>query len=161
MTRVALLLTLALVLVAPAHAQDSIASKDVEPLANLRTANHAMIAAVAGDRLFVGGPATLLVYDISDPASPQQIGAVPSEGANEAEDVVTNGRILALGGQRGVQIYDVTGTAPQKLSTIGGGAQVAACIEDCRYLWVTGPNAIYDIANPAAPIASSSPPMIT
>ena len=151
MARVALVLLALLCLAAPARAQDGIASQDVEPLASVRTANHAMIAAVAGDRLFIGGPATLQVFDITDPGAPAQIGIIPSEGANEAEDVVTNGRILALAGQRGVQIYDVTGATPQKLSTIGGGGQVAACIEDCRYLWVTGPNTIYDLADPAAP----------
>ena len=158
MRRILLTLALLAALTSPAAAQDHIASPEVELLSSDRSVNHAMIAAVAGDRLFVGGPATLSVFDISTPESPQLLGAVPAEGANEAEDVVTDGKLLALAtpacpaSPNGcVNVYDVTGTSPQKVSTIPANGQIAACIAGCRYLWVTGPNAIYDLADPSAP----------
>lgn len=161
MRRLLLALTLALA-ATPASAQvegvDHVASDGVELAANVRAVGSGQGAAVMGERLLVWGPSQLSLLDISDPGAPALLGVATLTAANESEDVVTNGRIAAMsmpacedapGGC--VQIFDVSDSGPAKLSTIPIPGQVGTCVMDCRYLWVTGPNQIVDLADPANP----------
>ena len=152
MPRFALALLLALIAAAPAQAAPVyVASDGVEFVQNVRTVGAGQGLSVVGERLFVTGPTHLSMFDIANPEAPELMGVATLEAANETEDVVTNGRILAATGADGITLFDVSGESPQRLSTIDIGGQVASCVEDCRYLWVTGPNVIVDISDPMAP----------
>ena len=158
-----LIAALLLVLLSAAPAAQAgpgdVASEGIEHVTTLRPSGSGQGAAVVGDRLFVTGPSHLTIYDIAEPEAPQLLGAAPIESANEAEDVMTNGRILAVGqlacrDRPGgcVSVFDVSdGANPQRISTIPVPGQIASCVADCRYLWITGPNLIADLADPAAP----------
>jgi hypothetical protein len=155
--RFALALLIAALAAAPAQAApDHVASEGVELVQTVRSVGAGQGVSLVGERLFVTSPTHLSVFDVHDPETPALLGAAPLDGANETEDVVTNGRVLATASPNGVTIFDVSGPTPQRLSTLDVGAQVATCVLDCRYLWATGSNAIIDLADPAHPREAGS-----
>lgn len=157
-----LVLVLALLAAAPAHASsglDHVASEDVTLLQNVRLAGSGQGAGLHGNRLLITGPSQLTVFDVARPEAPELLGVAPLGAANESEDVPGDGRWAAVSEAQCADaavaggclaVFDVTG-APRRIASLGMQAQSAACVLGCRYLWVSGENAIVDMADPAAP----------
>jgi hypothetical protein len=156
------LLVVVLGVAAPAGAKvgpDYVATDDVTLLGSFRQVGAAQGGGLHGNRLLVTSPSHLTVFDATDPGNPVLLGVAPVGDANESEDVPSNGKWAAVaegecadqsvrGGCLG--IFDVTGP-PARVASLGMIVQTAACVLDCRYLWVPGEDAIVDMANPAAP----------
>jgi hypothetical protein len=120
-----------------------------------------------GDVMFVTGSAGLTTFDISDPASPQPLGALPLPHF-ENEDVDLGGNILLISNDAAestgiLYVIDISDPAsPTLLSTMqmggnplfGGPGHTASCILGCRFAWVTDGGAIrvIDLRDPAQPV---------
>src|SRR5215210_7325366 len=93
-----------IVAVAPATAEppspplpDAVMSDNVEYLGSIKQdVGLTTGAKVVGERLFVTSGKNISIYDISDPASPQQLGEMEVNVAWENEEVPTNGKVLAV-----------------------------------------------------------------
>jgi len=155
--RAALLATLSMLCVAaPAAAApppDAVMSSNVEYLGSIQqdvglTAG----AKIVGKRMFVTSGKNISIYDISDPASPQPLGAMTTNIAWENEEVPTNGKVLAvasdfysvgvpecvaaLAATGCVQLFDVRDPANIKqVGTIPIANHTAECVLDCQYLY--------------------------
>ena len=105
---------------------------------------------IIGNRMFVTSGKNISIYDISNPASPQQLGSLYTNIAWENEEVPTNGKVLAVasdfysvgvpecvmaravGGC--VQIFDVRDpTNIRQVGTIPIANHTAECVLDCQY----------------------------
>jgi hypothetical protein len=120
-----------------------------------------------GDVMFVTGSAGLTTFDISDPAGPEPLGALPLPHF-ENEDVDLGGNILLISNDAAestgiLYVIDISDPAsPRLLSTMqmggnplfGGPGHTASCILGCRFAWVTDGGAIrvIDLRNPAQPV---------
>jgi len=105
-----------------------------------------------GNHMFVTGTSGLWVYDISDADDPQLVSHLPVPHY-ENEDVSIGGDRLLISGDGtlggGVlTIVDISDpTAPMiehvvKAYILGGPGHTATCIQECKYVWVAGSDAI-------------------
>jgi hypothetical protein len=108
-------------------------------------------AKVVGDRLFVTSGKNLSIYDISDPASPQQLGEMEVNIAWENEEVPTNGKVLAVASDfyslipecvaelavaGCVQFFDVRDPANiTQVGTVPIANHTVECALDCKYFY--------------------------
>jgi hypothetical protein len=117
--------------------------------------------------MYVTSVAGLTTYDISTPASPRLIGALPLPHF-ENEDVDLGGNILLISNDAAestgiLYVIDISNpAAPTLLSTMqmggnplfAGPGHTASCIRECRFAWVTD-NAgirVIDLRDPAQPV---------
>jgi hypothetical protein len=132
------------------------------------------------DYMYVTSVASgLIVYDVSDPASPAEVGrlALPHF---ENEDVDLGGDILLISNDSAeslgvLHIIDISDpTNPTRLTTynlgspaqsnvawaqfFGGPGHTASCILDCKYAWVSNGAAIMviDLTDPATPVTTGT-----
>jgi hypothetical protein len=131
---------------------DAVMSDNVEYLGSIKqdigmTAG----AKVVGDRLFVTSGKNLSIYDISDPASPQQLGQMEVNIAWENEEVPTNGKVLAVASDfyslvpecvaelavdGCVQFFDVRDPANiTQVGTVPIANHTVECALDCKYFY--------------------------
>jgi hypothetical protein len=166
---------------APAHAADLFHSPNVERVGHLPEATGAIGAKFSddGDTMFVTAATGLFTYDVSTPAEPQRLAALPlPHFENEDVDaghvagrdilVITNDPSFSTVGV--IYVIDVTDpSSPQILSAtptevpVAGGVlgapgssngHISNCIQGCRYIWTTGSSeglTVYDLADPAHP----------
>ena len=145
-----------LFIAAPASAAtlpDAVMSPNVEYLGSIQqdvglTAG----AKVIGDRMFVTSGKNISIYDISNPATPQPLGAMTANVTWENEEVPTNGKLLvvasdfyavgdadcvaALAVDGCVQFFDVRDPANvKKVATIPIANHTAECVLDCQYIY--------------------------
>src|SRR4051795_5165717 len=159
--RVALFALLALLAVAaPAAAQttvpalpDAVMSPNVEYLGSIKQdIGMTTGAKVIGKRLFVTSGKNLSIYDISDPTTPEALGALHTNIAWENEEVPTNGKVLAVASDfysvgvpecvaalavdGCVQLFDVRD--PENIKQVGTipiANHTAECVLDCQYFY--------------------------
>jgi hypothetical protein len=157
---VRILVTLAavLALAAPAAAQES--SPNIERIATIPEMKVAISIAFIDDTMFVSTAHGVYSYDVSDPAAPALMGALPMYiWENEDMDVdvkrkrifisrdprgftspVTPGATFPYGG---VHIIDVSD--PHVLKEVGffltGAGHTTTCVNDCDVIWTAGPYA--------------------
>ncbi|MDP9384585.1 MAG: hypothetical protein M3P50_05030 [Actinomycetota bacterium] len=163
--RVATVAALAGVVVAapPAAARslDGVTSSNVEHVRNIPINGGATSAAVVGNRLYVVGFSTLAIFDISDPADPVRLSAVPLGLQFPNEDVDTNGKVLVLAEtslagpslQGKFHVWDVRDPAnPREVATVAStkGDRSLTCVYDCTYAYGSS-GTILDLADPAKP----------
>lgn len=125
-------------------------------------------ARFAGNHMYVTSVAGLVVYDISDPAAPAQVGALPLPHF-ENEDVDLGNGILLISNDAAestgiLYVIDISDpAAPVVASTLemggnpleGGPGHTASCVKGCRFAWVTD-NAgirVIDLRDPANPVS--------
>src|SRR4051812_13825959 len=156
--RAALLATCSLLCLAvPASAApqlpDAVMSDNVEYLGSIKQdVGMTTGAKVIGDRMFVTSGKNISIYDISDPASPKNLGGMKANVAWENEEVPTNGKVLAvasdfysigvpecvaaLAADGCVQLFDVRDPAHIKqVGTIPVANHTAECVLDCQYFY--------------------------
>lgn len=132
---------------------DAVMSSNVEYLGSLKQdAGLTTGAKIVGDRMFVTSGKNVSIYDISDPASPQPLGAMKANVAWENEEVPTNGKVLAVASDfysvgvpecvaamaatGCVQLFDVRDPADIKqVGTVPIANHTAECVLDCQYLY--------------------------
>ncbi|HYH27862.1 MAG TPA: hypothetical protein VEA19_03680 [Actinomycetota bacterium] len=157
-------------LTAPASGLDDptgvISSENVELLGTIP--NPGVIGArFRGDVMYVTSLTGLTTYDISEPAAPQLLGALPLPHF-ENEDVDLGGNILLISNDAAestgiLYVIDISNpAAPSLLSTfqmggnplLGGPGHTASCVLACSFAWVTdgGGIRVIDLRNPAAPV---------
>lgn len=131
---------------------DAVMSGNVEYLGSIKQdVGLTTSAKVVGDRLFVSGGKNLMVYDISDPAKPKDIGLLKLNVAWQNEEVPTNGKVLGFasdtysaegtcaraGRVTGcIQFFDVRDPANIKIAGIvNRSAHTLECVLDCEYFY--------------------------
>jgi hypothetical protein len=132
---------------------DAVMSKNVEYLGSLKQDIGLTTGAkVIGKRLYVTSGKNVSIYDISDPGSPQPLGALHANIAWENEEVPTNGKVLAvasdfysvgvpecvaaLSPDGCVQLFDVRDPANIKqVGTIPVPNHTAECVLDCQWFY--------------------------
>ena len=144
-----------LVLAAPASAQES--SANVTRVASIPETRAAISINFIDDVMFVSTVAGLYSYDVSDPASPQRLGALPMYvWENEDVDVdPVRKRVFISRDPRGftspatpgsfpvgaVHVIDVSD--PSLMTQVGfftlPAGHTSTCINDCDFLWTGGP----------------------
>ncbi|HEX5618691.1 MAG TPA: hypothetical protein VFX51_09735 [Solirubrobacteraceae bacterium] len=146
----------AFLLAAPASAAtlpDAVMSPNVEYLGSIQQdVGLTTGAKIVGDRMFVTSGKNISIYDISNPAAPQPLGAMTANIAWENEEVPTNGKLLvvasdfysvgdadcvaALAVDGCVQFFDVRDPANvKKVGTIPIANHTAECVLDCQYVY--------------------------
>ncbi|MDX6585803.1 MAG: hypothetical protein QOI31_276 [Solirubrobacterales bacterium] len=131
---------------------DAVMSDNVEYLGSIKQdVGMTAGAKVVGDRLFVTSGKNLSIYDISDPASPQQLGEMEVNIAWENEEVPTNGKVLAVASDfyslipecvaelavaGCVQFFDVRDPANiTQVGTVPIANHTVECALDCKYFY--------------------------
>jgi hypothetical protein len=112
-------------------------------------------ARVIGKYLYVTSWKSFSIYDISDPANPEQLSQTPFGFKFENEDVATNGKIMIFSEElpnAAVHVWDVEDKAnPQQIAELdGAGQHTMSCLHDCKWLYGSDGN-IVDLRNPAKP----------
>ena len=121
--------------------------------------------------MFVTGTSGLTTFDVSEPASPTLLGALPLPHF-ENEDVDLGGDILLISNDAAestgiLYVIDISNpAAPALVSTThmggdpisGGPGHTASCVLDCRFAWVTdgGGIRVIDLRDPAAPVTTGT-----
>jgi hypothetical protein len=144
---------------APSHAAPPPAgaiSKGVTFLANLPELRTAISLNFIGSTMFASTVTGIFSYDVSDPANPKRLGALPQYiWENEDVDVDAKRHLLFLSRDpRGftspastafpygaVQVIDVSNpTLMTQLSmTLLPSGHTTTCVDSCRYTWTAGP----------------------
>jgi hypothetical protein len=131
---------------------DAVMSDNVEYLGSIQDdVGLTTGAKVVGDRMFVTSGRNISIYDISDPASPQRLGAMKTNIAWENEEVPTNGKVLAVASDfysvvpecvaamavtGCVQFFDVRDPANIKqVGTIPIANHTVECALNCQYFY--------------------------
>ena len=131
-------------------------SHDVEFVANLPEAASAISINFIGNTMFVSTVKGLLSYDVSDPRSPQLLGALPYYlWENEDVDVDAKRHLLFVSRDprgftspattafpRGaVEVYDVSVPSVFRLLSITPlpTGHTTTCVAGCRWTWTGGP----------------------
>src|SRR4051812_22362910 len=131
-------------------------SKNVAFVTNLQEAASAISINFIGDTMFVSTVKGLLSYDVSDPAHPQLLGALPYYlWENEDVDVDAKRHLIFISRDpRGftspastefpygaVEVYDVSNPSvfvPLSVTTLPTG-HTTTCVDGCNYTWTGGP----------------------
>ena len=145
-----------LLLAAPARAQDM--SPNVESVASIPELKSAISINFIDDAMFVSTAAGVFSYDVSDPANPQRLGALPMYiWENEDMDVdVARKRLFISRDPRGfttpassgstfpvgaVHVIDVSD--PRLMTQIGfftlPAGHTTTCVNACDFVWTGGP----------------------
>jgi hypothetical protein len=147
-----------LLLAVPARAQEM--SSNVEPVASLPEAKSAIAINFVDDAMFVSTATGVYSYDVSDPANPTPLGALPMYiWENEDMDVdVKRKRLFISRDPRGfttpatpgaafpvgaVHVIDVSNPSLMKqvgFFTLPAG-HTSTCVNACDFLWTGGPYA--------------------
>src|SRR3954447_4675093 len=144
-------------LAAPASAAtappDAVMSSNVEYLGSIHDdVGLTTGAKIVGDRMFVTSGKNISIYDISDPASPQRLGAMKGKVAGENEEAPTDGKVLAVASDfysvgvpecvaamaatGCVQFFDVRDPSNIKqVGTVPIANHTAECVLDCQYFY--------------------------
>ncbi|HEX8205236.1 MAG TPA: hypothetical protein VF587_04160 [Solirubrobacteraceae bacterium] len=146
----------ALVAAAPAVAQDS--SPNVERVARIPELASAISINFIDDVMFVSTVGGLYSFDVSDPANPQRLGALPMYvWENEDVDVdPVRKRVFISRDPRGFTSPATPGAFPKgavhvidvsdpRLMTQAGffllpAGHTSTCVNDCDFLWTGGPS---------------------
>jgi hypothetical protein len=160
MRRLPALLALLLALALPAGASAQEMSSNVERVATIPELATAISLNFIDDTMFVSTAAGIFSYDVSDPAAPKRLGALPMYiWENEDVDVdVKRKRLFISRDPRGfttpaspgaafpygaVHIIDVSNPATMVqvgFFTLGAG-HTTTCVNDCDVIWTAGPYA--------------------
>src|SRR3954451_9219743 len=158
--RLALLALVALLALLPAASASAAGSPNVHQLAQLPEMAAAISINFIGDTMFVSTVHGLYSYDVSDPAAPKQLGAVPHYiWENEDMDVdPVHKRLFVSRDPRGftspavpgstfpfgaLEIYDVSDPSvikPLNVIPLDAG-HTTSCINRCDFVWTAGPTA--------------------
>lgn len=171
---------------AAAAAPPGAISPNIQYIATIPDMTTAISLTFMGDTMFVSAQTGVYSYDISNPAAPKLLGALPQWiWANEDVDIDRERKLLIISREPGflpvgggaapfgaVEIVDVSNPAlmiPVSF-TLSPGGHTATCIDHCRYLWLGGflsgpevrrwggrPVHAIDIRNPASPILCPAP----
>lgn len=120
-----------------------------------------------GNYMYVTSVTGLVIYDVSAPAAPAEVGRLPLPHF-ENEDVDLNGDILLISNDAAestgiLYVIDISDpTAPAILSTFqmggdpvsGGPGHTTSCILGCKFAWTTDGAGIrvIDLTDPANPV---------
>lgn len=131
------------------------ASENVEFVAHVPLNNDSAGGALVGKHFYITSSRGLLIYDVSDPVAPAQVGFLPllQEPYFAEEDPDTNGSVLLVGGLDGVlNVVDVEDkTNPQIVGTLpGGDAHTTTCVLDCTWAY-NNDGTIIDLRDPTKP----------
>ena len=155
----ALLASAVTIAAAPAGAEppapplgDAVMSDNVEYLGSIKQDEGMTAGAkVVDNRLYVTSGKNISIYDISDPASPQQLGSMEFNTAWENEEVPTNGKVLAVASDfyslvpecvselavdGCVQFFDVRD--PEDIKLVGSvpiANHTVECALDCKFFY--------------------------
>ncbi len=126
----------------------------------LGTAGNAVTVTVRGTLAYIANGSTLIIADITNPASMSQVGSITLGGTIYGTAVDTTRNLLAAtAGGNGVYLVDVSNpTAPRLLgSTTTGDARAVAIKGNYAFVadYVNSTTAV-DITNPAAPVVVSN-----
>ena len=120
------------------------------------------VVVVQGKYAYVGdGSGRLVIYDISNPASPTEIGSLTS-GIAPGEITVQGRYVYAADGNGALEIIDVSNPANPVLAgkTTSGLSFPTAIVVSGRYAYITDWTNqalyIYDVSNPANPVRVGS-----
>jgi hypothetical protein len=110
---------------------------------------------IQGNRLYVADPQGLLIYDITDPASPHELGKSFTFGT--ALDVAVSGSLAYVATYFGLEIVDVSNAAaPVRLSRIGFGANNRGIAISGNYAYLAGSSLVsVDVHVPTAPTVTA------
>lgn len=125
-------------------------------LANVPELKTAISLNFIGDTMFASTVTGIYSYDVSDPAAPRPLGALPQYiWENEDVDVDPERQLLFLSRDpRGfttpatsafpygaIQVIDVSNPAAmaQLSMVLLPGGHTTTCVDDCRYTWTGGP----------------------
>jgi len=144
----------------PSHAAPPAGSisKGVTYLANIPELRTAISINFIGNTMFASTVTGIYSYDVSNPATPKLLGALPQYiWENEDVDVDAKRHLLFLSRDpRGftspattafpygaVQVIDVSNPAVmvQKSITLLPSGHTTTCVDSCRYTWTAGPAA--------------------
>ncbi|MEA2433009.1 MAG: hypothetical protein QOG54_466 [Actinomycetota bacterium] len=112
--------------------------------------------ALVGNYFYITTERDLVIYDISDPINPVEVGRAllvpPGDFYFPEEDPETNGKILLIGNGGSLQVFDVEDkTNPVVIGTVAGGDEhTISCVLDCK--WAYGSEGvIVDLRDPTKP----------
>ena len=131
------------------------ASDNVEFVTHVPLNNDSAGAALVGDYFYVNSSRGLLIYDVSDPVSPQISGILPLPQTPyfAEEDPSTNGKILLMGTFDGVlNVVSVEDkTNPQVIGQLAdGSSHTTSCVLDCKWAY-NSDGRIIDLRDPTKP----------
>lgn len=131
------------------------ASDNVEFVAHVPLNNDSAGGKVVGNYFYITSSRGLVIYDISDPIAPKQVGflLLLQQPYFTEEDPDTNGKILLVGGLDGVlNVISVEDKSnPQVIGTLAGAdAHTTTCVLDCKWAY-NDDGAIIDLRDPTAP----------
>jgi len=156
LARLAVVALLLLLAAAPARAQEM--SANVESVASLPEAKSAIAINFIDDVMFVSTAAGVFSYDVSDPADPQPLGALPMYiWENEDMDVdaarkrlfisrdprgfttpATSGATFPYGAVHVIDVSDPRVMRQVGFFTLPAG-HTSTCVNACDFLWTGGP----------------------
>ena len=129
-------------------------------LGTFGTAGNALTVTVRGTLAYIANGSTLILADITNPASISQVGSITVNGSLYGTAVDTTRNLLvAAAGTSGIFVIDVSHpTAPVLLGTVNTGDARAVAIKG-NYAFVAdyvNSTTSVDITNPAAPVVLSN-----
>lgn len=158
--RLGALIATVLLLALPASSASAATSPNVRPIAQLPELATAISVNFIGDTMFVSTVHGLYSYDVSNPAAPKRLGAVPHYiWENEDMDVdpvrkrvfisrdprgftspATPGSVFPFGA---LEIYDASDPANLRLLNFVplDAGHTTTCVNRCDFVWTAGPTA--------------------
>jgi hypothetical protein len=116
-----------------------IASDNVEWIGTIPYATDTVGARLIGKHMYVNDQNKIMIFDTSDPESPELLSVIPmpQEAIYSREDIDGNDRIIAVPNLGDLVIIDVEDKSnPQEVRRItGGGQHTNSCVLDCKYSW--------------------------
>lgn len=115
------------------------ASDNVEWIGTIPYATDTVGARLIGKHMYVNDQNKIMIFDTSDPESPELLSTfpLPQEAVFSREDIDGNDRIIAVPNLGDLVIIDVEDKSnPQEVKRISGGGQhTNSCVLDCKYSW--------------------------
>jgi hypothetical protein len=111
---------------------------------------------VGGNRMVASGGNLVVLFDLTDPRNPVEIGRL-NTAASSPNSVVINGNFAFVGTSSGnIGVIDVTGPAPKLINQTGGGPAAITGIAISGSTLYAGGGAnsgmmVFDISDPAHP----------
>jgi hypothetical protein len=130
------------------------ASDNVEHITHIPLNLDSAGARLLGDYFYITTSNGLMIYDVSEPETPEQLGYLPLPQTPylAEEDVDTNGRLLLISSFTGLNVIDVEDKSnPAVVGELADADQhTYSCLLDCT--WAYGSEgAIVDLRDPTAP----------
>lgn len=131
------------------------ASDNVEFISHMPFNVDSAGGALVGDYFYVTSSRALVIYDVSDPVAPVQVGLLPlvQQPYFTEEDPDTNGNILLVATVDGtLNVVDVEDkTNPQIIGTLAGADDhTVTCVLNCKWAYNSG-GGIIDLRDPTQP----------